>query len=262
MIDFQTIVDIHRIRYPLMQPQDYGKLAFQSAMGPEHMVSNEQAVVAYILQEWQMPDISAVPCNPEPIGQPICRYHLTVGGCSPDAAVVLAKLFIQSAKGHTGTWKTLHVMLNILEHQSVQGIQAWVAAYRRRGCPPVHHSEVFRNAYHPHYRILLTPLAEQVPALLGIRRSAQSGQPVTVSLHGYTDHDAAAFFSLLPDIISRNTITAVDHSRNNRIVKIVPNASATEETPALPTENKPCIQRFQIAENRSITLNTLPGMQL
>ncbi len=34
---FLQIVRDHRARYPLMQPQDYGKLAFQSEYGPKHL---------------------------------------------------------------------------------------------------------------------------------------------------------------------------------------------------------------------------------
>ena len=44
-------------------------------------------------------------------------------------------------------------------------MSAWLAGYRKQGCPPVRHSEVFCATYRPHYRVLLTPLAERLTAL-------------------------------------------------------------------------------------------------
>ena len=254
MTGFATIADIHRKRYPLMQPQDYAKLAFQSAMGPEHMVTDEPAAAAYILREWQPAELPAAPCNPEPIGLPFCRFHLTAGGGSPEAAAVLARLFVRSAKDHKGSREHLRELLQMLEGLPVQGMQTWIAEYRNRGCPPVHHSEVFRNAYHPHYRILLAPLAEYFPALLAIRRAVSSDQPVTVSLRGYAELDAAAFFTLLQEILPPIKIPAYTANQCAQTVRISPDAPTAEAARRIPD---PPLQSqcYPTSEGRSITVD-------
>lgn len=154
-MDFAQIVQTHRLRYPLMQPQDYAKLAYQSEFGPAHLLANEQTAADSILQEWQAVSVRAVPCNPEPIGHGFCRFHLQAGLFSANAASALAKLFFLAAGELTGTPEGLDARLEILRRLPVDGMEAWLAAYRRQGCPAVHHSEVFRSAYHPHYRVLL-----------------------------------------------------------------------------------------------------------
>ena len=37
---FPALARLHARRYPLMAPQDFGKLAYQSEFGPGHMVSD------------------------------------------------------------------------------------------------------------------------------------------------------------------------------------------------------------------------------
>jgi hypothetical protein len=165
MQNFIEIIRIHAARYPLMLPQDYGKLAYQSEFGPAHMITDEAAVASSILAEWQTVSPSIAPCNPEPIGNDLCRFHLTKDTCSADTAAILAGLFIRTATEHTGTDAGLQARLELLSRLPVNGMQAWIAEYRRRGCPPVHHSKTFRDAYHPHYRVVLESLANRLPVL-------------------------------------------------------------------------------------------------
>ena len=160
------IVREHRARYPLMQPQDFAKLAFQSEFGPEHMVTDAAAVTQGLLQEWESVTASDAICQPEPIGNGLCRFHLTAAYPPQEVAAVLARLFLQSAREHTGTQAGLDRRLTILESLPVREMRTWLTEYRQRGCPPVHHSNVYRNAYHPHYRVVLAPLAELFPTLL------------------------------------------------------------------------------------------------
>ena len=40
--EFTQILEAHLGKHPLMEPQDFGKLVFQSEFGPEHMVSDRQ----------------------------------------------------------------------------------------------------------------------------------------------------------------------------------------------------------------------------
>lgn len=162
MTDFEAVVRAHTGRYPKMQPQDYGKLAYQSEFGAEHMIADEQSAAAYILSEWQSAKTGTVPCNPEPVGNGLCRFHMTAGDFSPDSAAELARLFIQSAREHTGTREGLDARFKALQRLPIDGMEQWLSAWCEQGCPPVHHSEVFRAAYRPHYRILREELTDRL----------------------------------------------------------------------------------------------------
>ena len=167
--EFERIVYAHRTRYPVMLPQDYVKLAYQSEFGPAHLITDERAVAESILSEWRAVSGYAPPCNPEPIGGGYCRFHMTETYDPAGAAPVLAGLFIRSARERAGTREGLQALLDILRRVPVPGMEAWLVDYEKRGCPPVHHSETFRAAYCPHYRVVSESLARGFPAPPDIR---------------------------------------------------------------------------------------------
>jgi hypothetical protein len=165
MTEFERIVREHRARYPRMLPQDFAKLAYQSEFGPAHLVTDESEVIESILTEWRAVSGNDPPCNPEPIGNGFCRFHMTDAYDPAEAAPVLAALFIRSAGKRTGTHEGLSARLDVLRRVPVPGMEAWLDGYRQRGCPPVRHSEAFRAAYRPHYRVLAESLARRFPEL-------------------------------------------------------------------------------------------------
>ena len=65
---FLQIVRDHRARYPLMQPQDYGKLAFQSEYGPKHLAGRIDEVFSALEEECGRLPAYVCPEDPEEIG--------------------------------------------------------------------------------------------------------------------------------------------------------------------------------------------------
>lgn len=152
MTEFEDILRAHRVRYPLMEPQDYGKLAFQSEFGPEHMIADPEAMLRYLIQEWKALGPHRQPILPEPIGNGLCRFHL--GACTEEQLPLLAELFCRSAREHKGTREGLEKRLGALRGLSVPGMAEWLEQYEADGCPMVRHSQAFRDAYGPHYRVI------------------------------------------------------------------------------------------------------------
>ena len=176
---FQSVLKEHAARYPAMTPQDYGKLAYQNVFGPEHLVQDTWQVGQRLREEWMTlpPSASGGPWA-EPIGNGLCRLHLA-GPWDPEAAALTAELFCRTAREHSGTPKELAERLDVLRDQPVPGMEEWLASYEAQGCPAVHHSEAFRAAYQPHYRVLAADYAHYFPALLAIRRLlAEKGRAV------------------------------------------------------------------------------------
>lgn len=152
MSEFELILQAHSARYPLMEPQDYGKLVFQSEFGPEHLVSDVDSVLRYLKQEWsELPgDCPAIP--PEPIGNGLCRFHLSA--CSEEQLPRLAEVFCRSAQEHKGTREGLEERLALVRKRNVPGMEEWLTRYEAAGYPPVRHSQTFRDHYAPHYRVI------------------------------------------------------------------------------------------------------------
>ena len=80
MSSFREVLSGHRSRYPLMQPQDYGKLAYQSEFGPEHLAPDGEMARRSILEEWRSVPPADPVRPPEPIGGGVYRFHLAPGG--------------------------------------------------------------------------------------------------------------------------------------------------------------------------------------
>lgn len=184
MTAFLAAARAHHARYPRMEPQDFGKLAYQSEFGPAHLIADPERVCSALLAECGEADDAAPP--PEPIGNGLCRFHLTAAHGSLGAASLLARLFAITAALYQGkgTMAGLLEKLEALHRLNIPGWTAWVEDYRRQGCPVLRHSEGFRAAYRPHYRLLRTEFAGYFPALLTLDGLARTKTPAIAALDG------------------------------------------------------------------------------
>jgi len=167
--EFSYILEQHLARYPDMTPQDLGKLAFQSEFGPEHLVSVTPDLVVYLQTEWQSVAPGSLPRGIEPIGNGLCRFHLDPGWVPAEAAPLLAELFAKAAREHTGTVEGLQQRLEQISKLNLPGWTQWLEQYAAQSYPPQRHSQQFRDAYQPHYRVIFEKDAQHLLHLLHSR---------------------------------------------------------------------------------------------
>lgn len=208
--DFFTILQEHAARYPLMQPQDYAKLLYQSEFGPRHLAAQPDNLP----QEWQALPPGAPPplCQPEPIGGGFSRFHLTHAQQPAEAAPLLLQLFRLTAQAKQGApdglKQRLELLLRLPQAAALPHIRAWLADWQKNGFPPVHHSPIFRQAYQPHYRLLRSDYAGFFPALLAAAQLAQTTpRPAIIAIDGRCGSGktslAQLIQQLLPDELCR-----------------------------------------------------------
>lgn len=118
---FIQIVKEHMERCSHMEPQDFGKLAFQSEFGPEHMMADRQQAESFLIEEWNsLPENNAagIPRGGQesvlPVSESLCRFQLSKCG-SVDEVKLLAHLFISTAEEHKGTVEGLEEKLEQLK---------------------------------------------------------------------------------------------------------------------------------------------------
>ena len=149
----------HYRRYPCLELADIFKFAYQSAFGCEHLVTSETAAAEYIRRELAVAPPS--PAIPEPLDGDYFRLPLACLGeaLSPER---LAHLFCLSAKREEQGASELSRILSVA-HDMVRGgalpfsedaFSQALSEWREAGFPAVHHSERFRAAYHPAYRVI------------------------------------------------------------------------------------------------------------
>ncbi len=160
MEELRSILRAHAARYPLIQPTDAVKLIYQNEFGGGHMISDEAACHAYLRREYgavaHMDDAPRL----EPIGNGIVRVSLAT--ITPAQLNALGDAFIRSAAQVSGSMASFSEKLTVLRELTAEGtfafdvpaLEAYLRDYFAHGCPPVSHSEAYRKAYHPAYRIV------------------------------------------------------------------------------------------------------------
>lgn len=157
----KEILLTHARRYPLMQPQDAVKLLYQSQFGGGHMILNEAACLEFLYREYAATPQTDHPLR-EDIGNGMVRIHLSALDAHHYPPQQLGLDFIRSAASVQGSMDTFLqslALLKALAHSgdmpfSAEALAAYLAGYAAAGYPAVSHSEIYRNAYHPAYRVM------------------------------------------------------------------------------------------------------------
>ena len=159
--ELEAILRSHAQRYPLMQPQDAVKLIYQNEFGGGHLIRDTESCKAYLRREYDA--VAKDPQLPlyEEIGNGIVRVNLAA--MEENQLEELAQSFIRSAAKHTGSMEVFQQKLDVLHRLTAQGLlpfplaalEDYLAQYRAVGCPMVSHTQVYRNAYQPAYRVVL-----------------------------------------------------------------------------------------------------------
>ena len=160
MEELERILREQAKRYPLMQPRDAVKLIYQNEFGGGHLIRNEEACLNYLRREYASVEKNPAAPAHEQIGNGIIRVHLAA--VKPEELEQLGRDFIRSARAHTGSMNSFLRKLEDLRQVTGEGcfafcseaLEAYLAEYQKAGYPPVSHSETYRNAYAPAYRII------------------------------------------------------------------------------------------------------------
>ena len=161
MEELKAILIAHAKRYPLMQPTDAVKLIYQNEFGGGHLIRDEEACLNYLRREYADLEKDSTAPLYEDIGNGIVRVNLAA--VKPEDLEQLGRDFIRSAAAHTGSMERFLQKLDVLRQLTRLGylkfgileLENHLSEYIQSGCPMVSHSEIYRNAYHPAYRVIL-----------------------------------------------------------------------------------------------------------
>ena len=167
MKELEQILRQHAQRYPAMEPTDAVKLIYQNEFGGGHLIRDEQAVLRYLQQEYAHTDPMAELPLWEPIGNGIVRVNLAA--LPAPRLSWLGEAFLRSAQAHQGELTAFIRKLDLLNRLTQEGIfsfdvpqlERYLAEYAKAGYPAVSHSQIYRDAYRPAYRIILKELLPQ-----------------------------------------------------------------------------------------------------
>lgn len=164
----RQVLRTHAERYPLMEPQDAVKLIYQNEFGGGHLVDDRERSLERLRAERE--GAAPVPEAVEDIGSGLVRVHLSALEGEALTPEGLNGAFIRSAKLHRGDMTAFLEKLEVLRALCGQGVwrfspgelEEYLTGYLAAGCPMVSHSEAYRGAYRPAYRVLLRSGLEQL----------------------------------------------------------------------------------------------------
>ena len=153
----------HFEKYPAMRPEDAVKLIYQNEFGPGHMIADEKKSLQRLQQE--LSSLSPKEGEPlyESIGGGLCRLNLRPCLQKGIPAEDINRLFIKAAQSTEGDKKSFLKKLQELSQMADRDETPFYAAeldyflilYKEKGCPAIHHSDAYRAAYAPAYRVVV-----------------------------------------------------------------------------------------------------------
>ncbi len=193
MNGFEKILRFHAEKYPDLQPRDAVKLVYQSVFGCGHLIADEKTALERLENEYQtVPHTREAVCF-EPLGD-TARVYLDAP-LSKEERRLFGRMFAVSAGrfpvgyGAADAETREKFEERLAEAGRVFGFpsEAWeqeVSACRAAGFPAVSHSERYREAYHPAYRVIDAKFVRLWDAMKRIQDGMLTKVPFVVSLDG------------------------------------------------------------------------------
>ena len=160
-----NLVVSHIHRYPELEVRDVYKLLYQGAMGQEHLMNDAPRFEQRLTEEFESVsgnDNAPLWENLRPDGE-IVRLNLApykIRNGNPGTLYTLCLWTASSFKGNSEdlkmSWETFNKLCNEgrlrkFDPEELSKLNEWL---ERHDYPPIHHSDRYRQAYQPAYRLI------------------------------------------------------------------------------------------------------------
>ena len=185
MNDILSQLQLHMKTHPALELRDAIKFLYQSCMGNGHLMLDRDAAWNYLVEEWQKTPPSYTVPLAESLGNGLCR--LSLASCKEMGLSVhtLFALFLRANRLFSPSQATLRTLLPQLyslfpyPHQIAE-----IQQYLQDGMPVISHSQTYRTAYAPAYRLVLEQDIPLLPLCADIDRHMAQNSRTIVALDG------------------------------------------------------------------------------
>ena len=195
----------HYETYPKLQIQDIFKFLYQSSFGCEHLISSADTVTEYIRREYE----TIHPDHPPVIEQLDGAYSRVPLSYLNNGLRIetLGNLFYHSARkeanGKSALLQKLATVRELIAERQLpfqmQAFEEAVKNWEAAGYPAVHHSDAFREAYKPSYRVIADRYIPLLPLLTELDKRLAKGN-VKVAIEGGSASGKTTLSNILADI--------------------------------------------------------------
>lgn len=184
-MEFTTCLKEQLRLHPAMQPRDVIKLCYQAARGAEHLLTDTACARAYFDQEFAATPADASLPLFEAISPDIARVNIAAWKATGLPAEWLFRMFVHTASVPQGGNDLLETYITEADALLTDTLPAWretLAAWREAGMSAVHHSEAYRAAESPAYRIVngrfrcILPILQRMNGMIDVHVLALDGR--------------------------------------------------------------------------------------
>jgi len=203
--------------YPRMQIQDMVKLVYQNEFAGGHLIEDEEKALQRLQDELRYleqiaPDREITNNVFEDIGNNLCRLHLAALKRHNISPNTINRLFISTANSIHGSIESFEGKLDVLRQCCKEGqlpfpleeLEAYLSSYKEKGYPPISHSEAYREAYFPAYRIVRSEYCDFFELFCKIDSLMKVKDRVNVAIDGNCGAGKTTLSLLLGDIYDCN----------------------------------------------------------
>ena len=203
-------------KYPQTTPQDAVKLAYQSVYGCGHLIDGDNRARVRDYLERENADFAGREWSVEDIGCGHARLYL---GDAPVDAVFA--LFSQSADrdaryapGEMELRLAFQKQLALLSRLAEEGyfsfttedFSAYVREYWKSGLHAVHHSDAYRIAYAPAYRVIRCEYVPYLSAIFQMYHTIAKKGRVLVAIDGMAGSGKSSLAALLAELVGADVV--------------------------------------------------------
>lgn len=203
------VLRAHIQRYPKMELSDIVKLLYQSEFAGGHLIKSDAESLARLERE----SLTAQHCPDFPgafedIGSGLCRAHIAQTKTLGIGMATLHRLFVATASTVRGSTENFEkkfcaLLADCTSEQlpfSAEALKGYTKKLRTQGWPPVSHSEAYRKAYAPAYRIIKTDYCRYIEAFAAIDNLLSKKPFVTVAIDGPSGAGKSTLAALLGEV--------------------------------------------------------------
>lgn len=206
--------------YPKAQIADYVKHLYQSEFGGGHMIDDEAASLELLKKEIAvLTDTQKKKPYLFPLCGSFCRMNLSASReLSPE---MMNRIFVESAKGvpkaaRFAFEEKLRLFLELCREQNslfpfdVKEVEDYLEEYKRLGYCAVRHSEEYRKAYQPAYRVIRREYGYFLPLYAAMENCLKENGSVNVAIDGNSGSGKSTLAELLSELFDCNVFHTDD----------------------------------------------------
>ena len=197
MNDFLQFLYRHLDTHPKAEIRDAVKFLYQACFGGGHMIPDPNISYAYLCRESAVLPKERTAAETESMGNYVRMDLSALNRIQPKT---LNAMFVASAKETPADKSHFAELLETFAESKYfesEAKQKYLRHYADSGYPAVHHSDAYRAAYFPAYRVVRQEYAQFLDAFAAIDALLKAGKPITVAVDGMCGSGKSTFADLL-----------------------------------------------------------------